>query len=220
VASSLGVYFASGRLPTIGQWEQAADELGVRLRLTPVDLRSHSGVLPVAFRADDYNTGFEFELRPDWGRCNGSADRLRDKDAFASFRCFSREFPAAVWAAVSFAKASGGVFQDETGTTFPTLEEALAYARGVPVHGPEFFFEGQPVGLFFGEEGPRAPGLHEFEPLSGPGYFKAMKVLENGGTPRCDYTRSGERVSFTIKDRPYSIELELDDFQIIRLAGA
>ena len=220
MASSFGVFFASGRLPTIAAWERAADELGMRLRITPVDLVSHSGVLPVAFRADDYNTGFEFDLRSDWGRDDASAELLRDKDSFASFRCFGLQFPATVWAAVSFARASGGVFQDERGSILPTPEETIAYARSVPLHGPEFFFEGEPVGLFLGEEGPRTPGLQEFAPLCSPGYFSAMKVLENGGAPRCHYTKGGERVSFTIRDRPYSIELELDDFEITRLEGA
>jgi hypothetical protein len=220
VAASFGVFFASDRLPTLAAWEQAASDLGVRLRLRPVDLTSHSGMLTAAFESDDDNTGFEFELRSDWGRDDAFADLHRDKDSFAWFRCFNREFPAAVWAAVSFAKASGGVFQDDRGSTLPTLEEALAFARGMPVHGPEFFFEGEPVGLFIGAEGPRTPGSHDFEPLAGPGYFKAMDLLQKGGTPRCEYRGSGERVSLIIQGRPYSDVLDLGDFEITRLADA
>jgi hypothetical protein len=129
VAADFGVYFASDRLPTLAEWERAASDLGLHLRVMPVDLRTHSGTLPVAFESDDYNTGFEFQLSSEWGRDDAIADLLRDKDAFAWFRCFGREWPAAVWAAVSFAKASGGVFQDPEGTSFRSLDEAVAYAR-------------------------------------------------------------------------------------------
>jgi predicted Zn-ribbon and HTH transcriptional regulator len=129
MAADFGVYFSSNKLPSLEQWERAAAELGVRLRIMPVDLRSHSGMLPIAFGVNDYNTGFEFELTSDWGRLEELGELLRTRDMFAYFRCFSREWPAAVWAAVSFAKASDGVFQDPMGTTFATFDEALAYAR-------------------------------------------------------------------------------------------
>jgi hypothetical protein len=123
------VYFASEQLPTLAAWEQAAGELGIRLRIMPVDLRTHAGMLPVAFEDDDWNSGFEFQLRPDWGRAEESAEFLRDKDMFAWFRCFRSEWPAAAWAAVAFAKASGGVFHNPLGKDFATLDQAIAYAR-------------------------------------------------------------------------------------------
>lgn len=129
MAADFGVYFASNRLPTIPAWEQAATELGIVLRITPVDLRTHAGTLPVAYESDDWNTVFEFQLSSDWGRATESADLLRDKDEFAYFRCFSREWPAAVWAAVAFAKASGGIFHDPLGNDFATLDLAIAYAK-------------------------------------------------------------------------------------------
>jgi hypothetical protein len=129
MAADFGVYFSSANLPTVSQWEQAASDLGVRLRIAPVDLRLHSGTLPIAFESDDYNTGFEFEVNSEWGRPKELADLLRTRDAFAYFRCFSREWRAAAWAAVSFAKASDGLLQDPKGTTFRTFEEALAYIR-------------------------------------------------------------------------------------------
>jgi len=137
MAADFGVYFASDRLPTLAAWEEAAAELGKRLRIMPVDLRTHSGMLPVAFDADDWNTGFEFQLSSDWGRAAASAELLRGKDSFAWFRCFSREWPAAVWAAVAFAKACGGVFHDPVGNDFATLDEALAYAQAESQPEPE-----------------------------------------------------------------------------------
>jgi hypothetical protein len=220
VAADFGVYFVSDQLPTLAAWEQVAAELGVRLRVMPVDLRKHSGVLPVAFEADDYNTGFEFQLTRDWGRDAELAEMLREKDCFGHFRCFNREFSAAVWAAVSFAKACGGVFQDPMGRTFWTFDEALAFARAVPVPGPEFFFQGEVVGLFFGVAGPRTPGPHRFEPVGRPGYSKMNTLLREGGSPVCYYECAGVRVSFTVKNRPYSDVLELDEFEITRLGAA
>lgn len=129
MAADFGVYFSSENLPALEQWERAAAELGVQLRIMPVDLRTHSGMLPVAFEADDYNTGFEFALTTEWGRPQELAELLRTRDMFVYFRCFRREWPAAVWAAISFTKASDGLFQDPMGTTFATFDEALAYAR-------------------------------------------------------------------------------------------
>lgn len=217
LASDFGVFFASDRLPTIAEWERAAVELGVRLRVTPTDLRSHEGFLPVAFDSDVDNAGFEFRLRSDWGRNPAFADLLRDRDLFAHFKCFARGTLATVWAAVSFAAASGGVFTDEMGTVYPTLEEAIAYARQIPSHGPEFFLDGDRVGLFLGTDGPRAPGRYLFLPESGRGYDRFRQLQRDGARPRCDYTRSGERVTFTVLDRPESIALELGDFEFTRL---
>jgi hypothetical protein len=130
MAADFGVYFASERLPTVDAWEQAAAELGVHLRilLRSKDIRTHSGVVKVGFEGEK-QTGFEFELAPDWGRPDDLADALLDKDTFAHFRCFSREWAAARWAAVSFAKASGGLFQDPYGVTSLSFEEAVAYAQ-------------------------------------------------------------------------------------------
>jgi hypothetical protein len=129
MAADFGVWFASNNLPSLGHWEEAAAALGIQLRIMPVDLRTHSGMLPIAFGTNDYNTGFEFQLTSEWGRPEHLADLLRSRDLFAYFRCFSREWPAALWAAVSFAKASDGLFNDPMGTTFTTFDEALAYAR-------------------------------------------------------------------------------------------
>src|SRR4051794_33228095 len=115
MAADFGIYFSSAKLPTLDQWERAPADLGVRLRIMPVDLRTHSGVLPVALETDDYNIGFEFQVTADWSRPEELADLLRGRDVFAYFRCFSREWPAAVWAAVSYAKASDGLLQDPMG---------------------------------------------------------------------------------------------------------
>jgi hypothetical protein len=125
-----------------------------------------------------------------------------------------------VWAAVSFAKACGGVFQDETGTTYPTLEDAITFAAELPVYGPEFFFEGELVGLFIGADGPRTPGAHCFEPSFGSDHTKMMDLLSENGSPQGNYEGSGERISFTVKGRPDSDALELDDFKITRLENA
>jgi hypothetical protein len=128
MAATFGVYFASNRLPSLAAWEQAARALGVWFRIMRVDLRTHSGMLPIAFEAHRYNAGFEFELVP---RALEPRRNVApgESDAFASFRCSSHEWPAAVWAAVSFARASGGTFEDTHGTRFRTLDEAIAYAR-------------------------------------------------------------------------------------------
>jgi hypothetical protein len=131
-------------------------------------LSSHRDRSQVEFESDDYNTGFEFQLNPDRGRDNAFANLLWDKDSLAWFRCFNREM-AAVWAAVTFAEASVGAFQDETGSTFPTREEALAFAGGMPVHGAEFFSDAESVSLFTGADEPRTPGPHRFEPLPSSG---------------------------------------------------
>jgi hypothetical protein len=116
-------------MPTIPEWEQAALDLGFRLRVTPVALRTHSGMLPIAFNATDYNTGFEFEVRSDWGRSPQSEVLLGDCDAFAWFRCFGDEWTETQWAAVAFAKACAGLFQDEHGVDHPSIEAAIALAR-------------------------------------------------------------------------------------------
>jgi hypothetical protein len=137
VGIDLGVWFASAKLPTIPQWEQAAAELGFRLRVKPVELREHSGGLPIAFNAEDYNTGFMFELRTDWGRSAQTETLLGDRDLFAWFRCFNDEWTETQWAAVAFAKACGGLFQDDRGIDYPSLEAAIAEAHEqTPIPAP------------------------------------------------------------------------------------
>ncbi len=91
---------------------------------------------------------------------------------------------------------------------------------GMPVYGPQFFFEGDLVGLFIGADGPRTPGPHEFEPRFGPGYSRMSAIQGNGDSLRCYYEVPGERVSFTVEGRPYSDVLELDEFEVTRLGSA
>ena len=129
MAVNLGVWCSTANLPTIARWEQAAAELGFRLRVTPVDLRTHSGMIPIAFNADDVNTGFAFEIRSDWQRSPQVAPLLGGRDVFAWFKCTGDEWTETQWSAVAFALACDGLFEDELGTCCPSIEEAAALAR-------------------------------------------------------------------------------------------
>jgi hypothetical protein len=129
MAIDLAVRFASPKLPTLAAWEQAAADLGFRLRVHPANLLTQTGVLPVAFNADEHNSGFEFQIRADWERSPRTLAVLGDRDVVAWFKCFSGEWTETVWSAVAFAKACDGLFSDEFGGAKATLEEAVAFAR-------------------------------------------------------------------------------------------
>jgi len=82
-------------------------------------------MLPFTF--NDSETGFEFMISSTWGR--PPAALLADRDVFAWFKCFSQEWTETVWSAVAFAQACDGLFTDDRGMPYATIEEAVAFAR-------------------------------------------------------------------------------------------
>jgi hypothetical protein len=135
MAADFGVHFHESDLPSQAEWQGAIDALGFALQLVEVPLLEHSGLLPVAFRCDELNTGFEFEITREWGRPDPEV--LGGRSLFAHFRCFSDEWPAAVCAAAAFAKVTNGVFEDPYGEYTFDVEAVVELAKKENAEGSE-----------------------------------------------------------------------------------
>jgi len=75
----------------------------------------------------------------------------------------------------------------------------------------KFVFEGMPVGVFEGHDGPRSPGLYRYIPFRSFNHYQMHTLLRAGGLPRCHYEINGVRVSFTVTACPEYGVLELCD---------
>ena len=143
MSARFGVYFRADRLPSHARWQGAIYAAGFRVALMPTVVAEYRGMLPVKTGGTEYDSGFEFDIKPilaGMERLDAllrglepftASDRpfLAGFDRFAFFSCNAREWPAAVCAAAGFAKASGGVFKDPYGEFILELEEVVAYAR-------------------------------------------------------------------------------------------
>lgn len=81
-------------------------------------------------------------------------------------------------------------------------------------YGPEFEFEGLPVGLFKAGQFPSTPGNFPYEPFRGPGHYEMSTALRDGRTPRCSYTDKDQRISFSVLACPQYGILALDHFEM------
>jgi len=80
-------------------------------------------------------------------------------------------------------------------------------------YGPEFFFDGDAVGLFISTDAPRTPGHHRYEPYRGSGHYKMQSALRVGDTPRCYFDIHRTRIAFTVTDCPEYGVLALEQFE-------
>lgn len=77
--------------------------------------------------------------------------------------------------------------------------------------GPEFEFEGRPVGIFT-SGAPTGEGLAAYMPYRGPGHHDMQMVLRAGATARCAYLSEKGRVHFDVLGCPNYGVLSLANF--------
>lgn len=63
--------------------------------------------------------------------------------------------------------------------------------------GPDFEYEGQPVGHFL-FAGPTEDGDARYMPFRGPGHYAMQTARRAGGQPLCSYASTGERIWFQV----------------------
>jgi hypothetical protein len=80
-------------------------------------------------------------------------------------------------------------------------------------YGPEFSYEGMPVGLFKAGALPMADGSYGYEPYRGPGHLEMQEHLKATGSARCSYVAENQRVSFTVCACPKYGVLQLTAFK-------
>jgi hypothetical protein len=115
VSVELHVFVSDPKIPDHLQWQNALQELGIRLTL-PTDfmIRKQSGYLPV--RWNGRKTGFEFFLGPVGTQFKDLKDKLGARDHIATFVPRDEvESGAAIAAAAGLAWVAGGVFFDPQG---------------------------------------------------------------------------------------------------------
>jgi len=108
------VAIESSKLPSVAEWNQAANEIGFTVEIEDAVLSEHSGYLPVKFLG--CNSGFEFYL----DRSSSIEEFGLDKSKFDSvveFVTFSDENEAqcALVCAIAMLKLTNGVYYDSEG---------------------------------------------------------------------------------------------------------
>ena len=80
-------------------------------------------------------------------------------------------------------------------------------------YGPEFLFDGMPVGLFKAGAVPVSDGSYAYVPFRGPGDYKMQLRLRESGSARCYYIAKNQRIFFTVCACPQNGVLQLAAFQ-------
>ena len=127
MAADFGIYFREADFPSFDEWQAACQNRSPRIRLYPVDLRTHSGTLPAVSEGTEFNFQFEFQISHHWR----GLDTIFDGESalFAHFRCFAAEWEATAHAALAFMSISDGVFSDPFGAEYHTFDYALRYVQ-------------------------------------------------------------------------------------------
>ncbi len=77
-------------------------------------------------------------------------------------------------------------------------------------YGPEFLFEGMPVGLFKAGAVAVRDGSYAYVPFRGPGNYKMQLRLKESGSALCYYIAGKQRIFFTVRACPQYGVLQLD----------
>jgi len=80
------------------------------------------------------------------------------------------------------------------------------------MYGPEFIYQGNPVGIFLKGIMPAAPGTYRYEPFRGSGHYEMQTSLEAGEKPICSYRLGEIEVEFAVIRCSRYGELELGSF--------
>ncbi len=80
-------------------------------------------------------------------------------------------------------------------------------------YGPEFLFDGMPVGLFKAGAVPVSDGSYAYVPFRGPGDYKMQLRLRESGSARSYYIAKNQRIFFTVCACPQNGVLQLAAFQ-------
>ncbi|HEX9397758.1 MAG TPA: hypothetical protein VF943_13580 [Burkholderiales bacterium] len=80
-------------------------------------------------------------------------------------------------------------------------------------YGPEFSFQGLPVGLFKDGVVPDREGSYFYEPYRGPGHARMQQELKKVGIAQCEYLTETGRVRFTVSACSNYGVLQLTAFQ-------
>ena len=80
------------------------------------------------------------------------------------------------------------------------------------IYGPEFTYNGDPVGLFKHGIAPSFAGEYAYEPFRGAGHYKMATDLDHGARPKCSYIDGGLEVSFDVVAHAAYGVLVLDNF--------
>jgi hypothetical protein len=87
-------------------------------------------------------------------------------------------------------------------------------------YGPEFTFDGLPVGLFKGGVAPRADGAYYYEAYRGPGHYQMHERRRSTGSALCQYqAQDGTVVSFVVVGLSTDGALELQGFSVQKSHG-
>jgi len=129
----LHIFLPEAAIPTIQTWQTAIDAAEFPLKLgTDVDLHSHRGFLPAMYK--DKETGFELyfdaatDIIADYPHISG---KVGVRTECATFRWGGNlmEMCAALSAAASLAKASGGLYFYPDDDLLYEADEALSVTR-------------------------------------------------------------------------------------------
>ncbi|MDB5105014.1 MAG: hypothetical protein JWP91_2703 [Fibrobacteres bacterium] len=82
----------------------------------------------------------------------------------------------------------------------------------------EFHYRGMPVGQFKDDPAPIAKGIYGYKAYRGPGDADMRQAVETEGKARCYYDTGEGRLFFSVRPPVEAGILNLDDFEIVRLA--